>query len=122
MDSTIMHIESDDPVLFGPQQLVSSTKFSKNVGAFLDKTRSKPVFITRDNEVAAVLIGIDDYRNLLREALNVEELGLAVKTLQRVAEHITSGDPLVDMDTVLEKFDLFRQSVHEVEDDEDLDG
>ncbi len=96
--------EMDDPVLLSPAQLVSSSKLSKNLGAYLDKAKKRPIFVTREQEVEAVLINIDDYRELLVEERKVEDLYYAVLAIRRLVEHSKSSEPLVDMEEVLSRF------------------
>ncbi|NHM28023.1 type II toxin-antitoxin system Phd/YefM family antitoxin [Desulfofundulus sp. TPOSR] len=107
----------EDPVLLSPSQLVSSSKLSKNLGAYLEKIKKRPVFITREQEVEAVLINIDDYRDLLLEEQRVEELYYAVLALRRLFEHFKSHKALVDTDDVLKRFGLTREEVEGVPDD-----
>ncbi|WP_165613288.1 type II toxin-antitoxin system Phd/YefM family antitoxin [Desulfofundulus thermosubterraneus] len=107
----------EDPVLLSPSQLVSSSKLSKNLGAYLEKIKKRPVFITREQEVEAVLINIDDYRELLLEEQRVEELYYAVLALRRLVEHFKSPKALVDTDDVLKRFGLTREEVEGVPDD-----
>lgn len=107
----------EDPVLLSPTQLVSSSKLSKNLGAYLEKIKKRPVFITREQEVEAVLINIDDYRELLLEEQRVEELYYAVLALRRLVEHFKSPKALMDTDDVLKRFGLTREEVEGVPDD-----
>ncbi len=112
----------DDPVLFGPQQLVPSSKLGKSLGMYLDKAQKRPIFITREHEVEAVLINIDDYRALLLEERKIEELYFAVKALRRLIEHLKSGSPLIDMDEVLKRYGLSRESLAEAPDDDEVES
>jgi PHD/YefM family antitoxin component YafN of YafNO toxin-antitoxin module len=57
----------DDPVKISPGQLISSSKVMKSLGMYLDEVKKRPLFILRNNEVEAVLISIEDYRELLKE-------------------------------------------------------
>lgn len=107
----------EDPVLLSPTQLVSSSKLSKNLGAYLDKIKKRPVFITREQEVEAVLINIDDYRELLIEEQKIEELYFAVLAMRRLVEHFKSPKTLVDTDDVLKRFGLTREELEGTPDD-----
>lgn len=66
--------EIDDPIIFGPKQLVSSTRLVRNLSSYLDMAQKSPVFVEREQEVEAVLISIEDYRNLLRVEEKVKKL------------------------------------------------
>ena len=107
----------NDPVLLSPAQLVSSSKLSKNLGAYLDKVRKRPIFVTREQEVEAVLINIDDYRDLLLEEQRGEELYHAVLAIRRLVEHLKSPRELLDMDEVLKRFGVTREELERMPDD-----
>lgn len=107
----------EDPVLFSPAQLVSSSKLSKNLGAYLDKIRKYPIFVTRDQEVEAVMLNINDYRELLFEEQRVEELYHAVLAIRRLVEHFESPRELVGMDDVLKRFGVTREELEGIPDD-----
>jgi PHD/YefM family antitoxin component YafN of YafNO toxin-antitoxin module len=109
--------DPDDPVLLSPGQLVSSSKLSKNLGAYLDKTRKRPIFVTRGQEVEAVLININEYRELLLEEQRVEELFHAVLAIRRLVEHTKTPKSLVDMDDVLKRFGVTRTELEGMPDD-----
>jgi len=51
--------ETDDPVIFGPTQLVSSTKLVRNLSSYLDLAQKNPVFVARDQEVEIVIISLE---------------------------------------------------------------
>lgn len=116
MNTAIMN-DIEDPVLLSPTQLVSSSKLSKNLGAYLEKIKKRPVFITREQEVEAVLINIDDYRELLAEAQKIEELYYAVLAMRRLVEHFKSPKTLVGTDDVLKRFGLTREELEGTPDD-----
>ncbi|MQL51801.1 hypothetical protein GFC01_05895 [Desulfofundulus thermobenzoicus] len=116
--STNIMNERDDPVLFSPSQLVSSSKLSKNLGSYLDKAQKKPIFITREQEVEAVLMSLDDYRELLLEEQKAEEIYFAVLAMRRLIEHSKSPKSLVAMNDVLKRFNVTREELAEVPDDE----
>ncbi|WP_338835874.1 type II toxin-antitoxin system Phd/YefM family antitoxin [Neomoorella thermoacetica] len=113
----MMH-EIDDPVLLSPSQLVSSSKLSKNLGAYLNEARKRPIFVTREQEVEAVLLNLDDYRELLREEQKIEDLYLAVLALRRLAENAETPERLLEMDEVLERFGITREELAEAPGDE----
>ena len=102
-----------DPVAFGPKQLVSSSKLVRSLGAYIEQSKKRPIFIMRDNEVEAVLVSIDDYRILLEEEARVEDLYHTVMAYRRIVEHLKSGEELFDLDKVLKEFDLSRHDITE---------
>lgn len=107
--------EYDDPVLFGPNQLVTSSKLSRNLGEYLTKTEKRPIFIQRDNSVEAVLINIDEYRALLLEEKKVEELYDVVVAVRRLMENVKKSFPLIDNQTVMESFGITEEMLLEDE-------
>lgn len=104
-------LEEQDPVLFGPQQLVSSTKLVRNMSSYLNMAQKKPVFVEREQEVEAVLISIDSYRDLLREEQKVKDLYLTVKAFRRLIEHLQSGDSGVSLDEMMAEFELSKEEL-----------
>lgn len=60
-----------DPVLLSPDQLVSSTKLVRNLSGYLDTAQKKPIFIQRQDQIEAVILSINEYRNLLQGARTV---------------------------------------------------
>lgn len=97
----------EDPVMFGPKQLVSSSKLVRNLSSYLDMAQRNPIFVARDQEVEAVLISLEDYRELLREEEKVEELYHAVVALRRLVEHHqTSGQLLLTSEAIAEAIGL----------------
>jgi len=98
--------EYEDPVLFGPNQLVNSSTLGRNVGSYLDMTAKKPVFIQRGSEIEAVLINIDEYRALLLEEQKVEELHEAVLAIRRLLETIKTKAPLKSIEEVMLKYGI----------------
>ncbi len=100
-----------DPVVFSPGQLVSSSKLVRSLGAYLDKTKKRPIFITREQEVEAVLINVEEYRELLEEEAKVEDLYHTVIALRRLIEHVKSGKELLDADDVLREFGFTRSDI-----------
>lgn len=100
------HILSDydDPVQFGPTQLVTSSKLSKNLGEFLNKTDQKPIFIQRGNNVEAVLLSIDEYRSLLFEEQKINEIYDEVLAMRRLLEFTKNKLSFIDNDDVMKHF------------------
>jgi len=96
----------DDPVLFGPTQLVTSSRLSKNLGEYLNKTENKPIFIQKDNNVAAVLLNIEEYRSLLLEEQRVEDLYIEVLAIRRMLELIKNEADLLDNDAIMKHFNV----------------
>lgn len=105
--------EYEDPVLFGPTQLVNSSTLGRNVGSYLDMTAKRPVFIQRGSEVEAVLININEYRALLTEEQKVEELYEVVLAIRRLLEATNSRAPLTDIDKVMLKFGITKEMLEE---------
>lgn len=95
---------NEDPVLFGPQQLVSSTKLVRNMSSYLNLAQKKPIFIERDQEVEAVIVSIDTYRELLLEEKKAKEMYLSVRALKRLAEHLKSGEEALNFKEVFKKY------------------
>lgn len=112
--SEALKYENDDPVMFGPKQLVSSTKLVRNLSSYLDMAQKSPVFVEREQEVEAVLISIDDYRQLLREEERVEELYHAVVALRRLVEHQKLGQQALSTDEVMKKLGISKEALAEV--------
>ncbi|MDI6711296.1 MAG: type II toxin-antitoxin system Phd/YefM family antitoxin [Bacillota bacterium] len=112
----------DDPILFGPSQLVPSSKLSKNLGSYLERTRKRPLFVTRGGEPEAVLVGIDEYRELLREERRAEELYHLVLGIRRLVEALRDKTPLVDFDDVLARFGVTEADLEDADDDAQVDG
>lgn len=108
-----MNTAMDDPVLFGPSQLVTSSKLSKNLGEYLNKTEKRPIFIQRDNNVEAVLINIDEYRALLLEEKKVEELYDVVVAIRRLMENKRHEAPLLDNEDVMSRFGITDEMLEE---------
>ncbi len=98
--------EYDDPILFGPNQLVTSSILSRNLGNYLNKAEEKPIFIQRGNNIEAVLINIDEYRALLMEERRVEELYDMVMAMRRLMESMQNGDELIDNNEVMKMFNI----------------
>lgn len=110
----------EDPVALTPKQLVSSSKLVKNFGSYLNQTKKRPLFITRGDEIEAVLINIDDYRKLLAEEEEMLDLYNAVTGIRRLVEHISSGrieTAMISMDEVLAEYNLTREDLEKVPDD-----
>jgi PHD/YefM family antitoxin component YafN of YafNO toxin-antitoxin module len=110
-----------DPVVFGPRQLVSSSKLVRSLGTYLDQTKKRPVFIMRDQEVEAVLINIEEYRELLEKEAEVEELYDIVVAVRRLAEHLQSGDKFIEFDDIMKEFNLTREDLAGVGTDSELE-
>lgn len=106
-----MVTDNDDPVYLTPKQLVSTSKLSRSLGTYLEAAKKRPLFVTKDSEVEAVLINIQDYRELISEELRVEELYLAVKAVRRLAEHFQSGEALLDTEDVLKEFGFSKETL-----------
>ncbi|MHB1421441.1 MAG: hypothetical protein ACYCX4_17980 [Bacillota bacterium] len=106
--------ELDDPVLFGPKQLVSSSKLVRSLSSYLDLVQKNPIFVAREQEVEAVLISIDVYRELLREEERVEKLYQAVVAIRRLVEHRRTGLPMLTSEAIAELVGIPRNALAEV--------
>lgn len=113
--NTVMTDDYIDPVVFGPRQLVSSSKLVRSLGSYIDQSKKRPIFITRDQEVEAVLISLEDYRELLQEEMNVEEIYDSVVAVRRLMEHVLSGRDTISADEILKKFGMTREDLTEVD-------
>lgn len=96
----------NDPVQFGPKQLVSSTKLVRNLSSCLDMAQKAPIFIEREQEVQAVLISVDDYRNLLREEEKVEDLYLCLTSIRRKIEQLVNNQEKFTTNEMLQELGL----------------
>jgi PHD/YefM family antitoxin component YafN of YafNO toxin-antitoxin module len=110
MDSVM---DYEDPVLFGPNQLVTSSRLSKNLGEYLNKTEKRPIFIQRDNNVEAVLMNIEEYRTFLLEERKVEELYDIVLAVRRLLESNKNNPPLLDNNAVMDLFGITDEMLEE---------
>lgn len=99
-------VEEFDPVMFGPQQLVSSTKLVRNLSSYLNMVQKKPLFVEREQQVEAVLISIDSYRELLLEERKVKELYITCKAMRRLVEHLQNGTEEISLDDMLARFGI----------------
>lgn len=106
--------ELEDPVMFGPNQLVSSTKLVRNLSTYLNMVQKKPVFVAREQEVEAVLISLEGYRQLLREEEKVEKLYHTVLAIRRLVEHQKSGHQMRGVEAALEAVGLTEDALTEV--------
>ncbi len=98
--------DDDDPVQFGPKQLVSATKLVRNLSGYLNLAKKKPIFIERDQEVEAVIINIEDYRNLLFEEQKTKDLYFTISSLRKYFESTLKGEKMIPLDEFLEMFNL----------------
>lgn len=111
--------DEEDPIVFSPSQLVPSSRLSKNLGDYLNRARKRPLFVTRGGEPEAVLISIEQYRELLREEMRVEELFQLVLGLRRLVEAIKNNTPPVDFEVVLQQYGLTEKDLAEGAHDDD---
>jgi PHD/YefM family antitoxin component YafN of YafNO toxin-antitoxin module len=103
----------DDLIQFGPKQLVSSTKLVRNLSSYINMVQKAPVFVERDQEVQAVLISVDDYRNLLKEEEKGEELYHFVLSLRRKYEHLESEQNDLTTSEMLKALNLTEDTLTE---------
>ncbi|HHY28801.1 MAG TPA: type II toxin-antitoxin system Phd/YefM family antitoxin [Desulfitobacterium dehalogenans] len=96
----------NDFVMFGPKQLVSSTKLVRNLANYLDKAQKAPIFIERDQEVEAVLISIDDYRGLLAKEEEYENMYLSSLSLRRDLKQKLNKESLLTTEVLLKSLGL----------------
>lgn len=104
--SYVLQGDIEDPIMFGPKQLVSSSKLVRNLSSYLDMAQKSPIFVEREQEIEAVLISIEDYRNLLREEEKVEKLYQYVLSIRRFVEQLQSKDKIISTAEVLHKLGL----------------
>lgn len=81
--------------------LASATTVSKSFGRFLAKSKKEPVFILRNNEVEAVLLGIEEYKKLAEAYEVLEDLKLA----RQVFEQPTSNPEDKDVFEIMAEFE-----------------
>lgn len=55
----------DDPIVISPAQWVTSTKLVRRLLHYLDQAQEKPIFISRERGIEAVLLSLEEYRRLL---------------------------------------------------------
>lgn len=113
MNTMLLEDNFEDLIQFGPKQLVSSTKLVRNLSSYINMVQKAPVFVERDQEVQAVLISVDDYRNLLREEEKGEELYHFVLSLRRKYEHFESGQKSLTTPEVLKALNLSEDTLQE---------
>src|SRR5690625_2463265 len=78
-------------------QMISSTDAARRFSEYLDRTRtlSDRLFITRNNEIQAVLLSIEDFERLAELEELVEHLELAQLVVERQDEPETTLDQLI---------------------------
>ena len=64
-------------------ELITSTKATRELSRLLDSLPEKRWFIQRNNKLEGVLIGIEEYDRLLKLEEEVEHLALAVTLMER---------------------------------------
>ncbi len=79
-------------------QMVSSTDLPRRFGEYLDRAtqRSEPIFVTRNNSIEAVVLGIEDYERLTEYEELVEHLIIAQLVKDRADE-----PEVTDLETLL---------------------
>lgn len=115
---TVTMTEEKDPVRLAPSDLVSSSKLTRSLATYLDAVRKRPLFITRGQEVDAVLISLDEYRSLLAEQVWLEDMFEEVLALKRTVTFALSGARTLSTAEVMAKFDISQSDVDAVDDSE----
>lgn len=79
--------------------MVPTSKFAKRVASYLEEAKADPLFILRENEVQAAIVGIDEFEHLkMLEALFGDLLLLiADARLGRVLRGETQTIPFDDI-------------------------
>jgi len=92
-------------------QMVSSTDLSRRFRDYLDRTSIglERLFVTRNNQIEAVLLGIEDYERLAQLEELVEHLEIARLIADRSSESET------DLDTLLAEEGLSLDELRQVE-------
>ncbi|MGB9886213.1 MAG: type II toxin-antitoxin system Phd/YefM family antitoxin [Moorellales bacterium] len=83
------------------ENLASATAVSKSFGRFLSRSKKEPVFILRNNEVEAVLVGIKHYRRLAEAYEVLQDLSLAREVFEQPTDN-PEGKTVFD---ILEEFE-----------------
>jgi PHD/YefM family antitoxin component YafN of YafNO toxin-antitoxin module len=97
----MMMREEEDPIRLAPTDLVPSSKFAKSVGTYLDRAKKRPLFITRGQDVDAVLIGLDEYRALLREQQRFEDISDLLLALERLGTSMLTKEKNLTTEEVM---------------------
>ncbi len=66
-----------------PDELITSTKATRELPRLLDHLPEKRWFIQRNNRLEGVLLGIEEYERLLELEEEVEHLTLALTLMER---------------------------------------
>jgi len=64
-------------------ELITSTKVTRELPRLLDRLSEKRWFIQRNNKLQGVLLGVEEYERLLALEEEVEHLTLAMMLMQR---------------------------------------
>lgn len=115
----VMADEPRDPVLMRPSDLVTSSKLARSVGSYLDAAQKGPLFITRGQEVDAVLLSLDEYRSLLMEQNQLDEMLDVLLSMKRLLNHLLAGQPkLLSTEEVMAQLGISQADVDAVAADE----
>ena len=114
---SILTTEERDPVRLAPTDLVSSSKLTRSVATYLDAAKKRPLFITRGQEVDAVLLSLDEYRSLLAEQIWLEGMLEEVHALKRAVTFALSGAKTLSTAEVMEEFGISQADIDAVDDE-----
>jgi len=84
-------------------ELITSTKATRELPRLLDRLPEKRWFIQRNNKLEGVLLGIEEYERLLALEEEVEHLTLAVTLTER--ERMDDGYR-IGLDELASKYDV----------------
>lgn len=113
-------IDLEDSLVLSPKQLVPSSKLVRNLKAYLDiiKSKKRPIFITRDNEIDAVLLNINDYRSMYEETKQTEEaythLQKAYELLSGVIKGENNGDGEYARESLDKSFQFLKEALNKI--------
>ena len=104
-----------ESVWLTPEDLVPASKLARSVGSFLDSAKERPLFITRGQEIDAVLIGLDDYRTLLHELDSLEDLSDTLTAMKRYLNYLMSeGKTTCSMEELMAQAGITQAEVDQV--------
>lgn len=113
----------DDKLMFGRDQVVTSTQASKNFGAVRRRARKQPVFISdRNDGIDTVIVGFDEFEDMARELVRLREERFYTTAANRVAAADADPDhtPLMLEDMIGSEAyeELINQDAETVSDEE----
>lgn len=96
------------------RQMISSTEMARRFAEYLDRAseRNERLFITRNNEIEGVLLGIEDFERLLEIEEIAEHLSIA-----RLVEARKHEGEVIDLEALLREEGLDPDELGGVESD-----